>query len=103
MLHLSEDLYAGQEERCKTYLSKALGNGLDVTERSLTSTNGEQGNGLVDTAQRGDIDGLATDGTLGTDTGGVLTGTAVDNGVAENLERVLVGHDGDLKKYILDA
>lgn len=82
----------------RTYLSKALGDGLDVTERSLTSTNGEQSNGLVDTAQRGDIDSLATDGTLGTDTGGVLTGTAVDNGVTENLERVLVGHDGDLKK-----
>ena len=39
---------------------------------------------------------LATDGTLGTDTGGVLTGTAVDNGVNSDLERVLVGHDVDL-------
>lgn len=39
---------------------------------------------------------LATDGTLATDTGRVLTGTAVDNGVNGNLERVLVGHDVDL-------
>ena len=39
---------------------------------------------------------LATDGTLATDTGGVLTGTAVDNGVNGNLERVLVGHDVNL-------
>lgn len=40
---------------------------------------------------------LATDGTLATDTGGVLTGTAVDNGVDGDLERVLVGHDVDLR------
>jgi len=39
---------------------------------------------------------LAADGTLGTDTGGVLTGTAVNNGVNGDLERVLVGHDVDL-------
>jgi hypothetical protein len=39
---------------------------------------------------------LAADGTLGTDTGAVLTGTAVDDGVNGDLERVLVGHDVDL-------
>ena len=50
-----------------------------------TYTGGEESDGLVDPAERGDIDGLATDGTLGADTGGVLTGTSVDDGVNENL------------------
>lgn len=40
---------------------------------------------------------LAADGTGGTDTGGVLTGTAVDDGVDGNLDGVLVGHDVDLQ------
>jgi hypothetical protein len=96
-------------------LSKALSNALDVAERGLASTDGEQRDGLVHATERRHIDGwndvsiryqwkyrirsshtLATDGTLATDTGGVLTGTAVDNGVNGNLERVLVGHDVDL-------
>ena len=67
-------------------LSKALSNALDVAERGLTGTDGKEGDTLVDTAERGDIDGLATDGTLRTDTGGILTGTSVDDGVDENLE-----------------
>ena len=77
-------------------LSKALSNGLDVAESSLTGTDGEEGNGLVDTAEGRDIDGLATDGTGGTDTGGVFAGTAVDDGIDGDLDGVLVGHDVDL-------
>jgi hypothetical protein len=77
-------------------LSKALSNRLDVAESGLTGTDGQEGNGLVDTAEGRDIDGLATDGTGGTDTGGVFAGTAVDNGVNGNLDGVLVGHDVDL-------
>jgi hypothetical protein len=77
-------------------LSKALGNGLDVAESGLTGTDGEESDGLVDTAERGDIDGLATDGTGGTDTGGVFAGTAVDDGIDGDLDGVLVGHDVDL-------
>lgn len=80
------------------FFSETLGNGLDVSERGLTGTDGDQGNGLVDTSERGDIDGLATDGTGGTNSGAVFTGTAVGNGVDGNLERVLVGHDVNLKK-----
>lgn len=74
---------------------------------------------MVDTAQRGNVDGcktvelvsgiccsasekgrdhtLTTDGTSGTDTGGVLTRAAVDDGVDGNLDGVLVGHDVDLQ------
>lgn len=83
-------------------LSKALGNRLDVAESGLTGTDGQEGNGLVDTAEGRDIDGLATDGTGGTNTGGVLTGTAVDDGVDSDLDGVLVGHDVNLCVVVSD-
>ena len=78
-------------------LGEALGNGLDVAEGGLTGTDGQEGDGLVDAAEGRDIDGLATDGTGGTDTGGVFTGTAVDDGIDGDLDGVLVGHDVDLR------
>ena len=78
-------------------LGETLGNGLDVAESGLTGTDSQEGDGLVDAAEGRDIDGLATDGTGGTDTGGVFTGTAVDDGVNGDLEGVLVGHDVDLR------
>ncbi|GAO51171.1 hypothetical protein G7K_5282-t1 [Saitoella complicata NRRL Y-17804] len=84
-------------------LSQALSDGLDVAESSLTSTDGQEGDSLVDTAERGDIDGLATDGTSGTDTGGVLTGTTVDDSVDGDLEGVGIGQEvDDLNEMMLD-
>jgi len=83
-------------------LSKALSNGLDVSERSLTSTNGQESNSLVDSSKRRDIDGLSTDGTRRTNSGGVLTGTGVDDSINNNLERVLVGEEVDNLKGVLN-
>ena len=77
-------------------LSQALSDGLDVSESSLTGTDGKESDGLVDTAKWGDIDGLATDGTSGSDTGGVFTWTTVDDGIDGDLDWVLVGHDVNL-------
>jgi hypothetical protein len=51
---------------------------------------------LVDTAERRHIDCLATNSTSRTNTGAVLAGTTVDDGVDGNLDGVLVGHDVDL-------
>ena len=53
-----------------------------------TYAGGKEGDGLVDSSERRDINGLATDGSLRTDTGRVLTGTSVDNSVNENLINV---------------
>lgn len=78
-------------------LSEALGNRLDVAERGLTGTSGEEGDGLVDPSEGRHIDGLSSDGTSGTDSGRVFTGSAVDNGVNSDLDRVLVGHQVDLE------
>ena len=52
---------------------------------SNTYTSGQERDGLVNSAEGGNIDGLTTDGTLRTDTGGIFTGTSVDNGVNEDL------------------
>ena len=56
-----------------------------------TYADGEERDRLVYSAEGGDIDGLATDGTLRADTGGVFTGTSVDNGVNENLHSRSIG------------
>lgn len=78
-------------------LSQALSDGLDVAERGLAGTSGQEGDGLVDTAQRRNINGLPTDGSSAADTGAVFARAAVDNGVNGNLDGVLVGHEVDLK------
>lgn len=67
-----------------------------------TYTDGQEGDSLVDAAEGGDIDGLATDGTSGTDTGGIFTGTGVDDGINENLDGVLVGEKVDDLESVLD-
>jgi len=76
--------------------SQALSDALDVAERGLAGTDGEEGNGLVDAAEGRHIDGLTTDGTGRSDTGGVFAGSTVDDGVHGDLDGVLVGHDVDL-------
>lgn len=76
-------------------LSKALSNRLDVAEGGLAGTSGEEGDGLVDSAEGRNINGLSSDGTGGADSGRVFTGTAVDNGVNSDLDGVLVGHQVD--------
>jgi hypothetical protein len=77
-------------------LSKAFGNRLDISERCFTGTDCDESNGLVDTAQRGDIDGLSSDCSGGADTCAVFAGTAVDDGIDGDLDGVLVGHNVDL-------
>merc|ERR1711874_12135 len=83
-------------------ISKALSNGLDVPECGLTGASGQQVDGLVDTAKRGDIDGLATDHTGRTDTGSILTGTTVDDGIYGNLDGVGVREKVDDLESVLD-
>jgi hypothetical protein len=61
-------------------VSQALRNGLDVAEGGLAGAGGQQEDGLVHTAQGGDIHSLAADHTGGADTGGILTGTAAEQG-----------------------
>ena len=57
---------------------------------------------LVDTTERGDINGLTLDLTARADTGGVLTGRGVGDGVDKNLDGVAAGHEGDDLERVLD-
>jgi len=82
--------------RIDELLSQTLGHALDVAERRLPRADGQEGDGLVDAAQRGDVDGLATHGACAADTGAVFARAAVDDGVDGDLDGVLVGHDVDL-------
>lgn len=77
-------------------LGQALRDALDVAEGGLTGTDGDEGDSLVDSAERRDIDGLSADGTGAADSGAVFAGTAVDDGVDGDLNWVLVGEDVDL-------
>lgn len=52
-----------------------------------TYADGKERDGLVNSSEWRDIDSLATNGTLRTDTGGVLTRTSVDDSINKNLQR----------------
>jgi len=74
-------------------LSKTFGNALDISEGCFAGTDREKSDGLVDTAERGDIDGLSSDSTGATNACAVFARSAVDDGVNGDLNGVLVGHD----------
>ena len=82
--------------RIDQLLCQALRHALHIPEGRLPGSDRKKGDGLVDTAERGDIDGLTTDGTGGTNTCAVFAGSAVDDGIDRDLDGVLVGHDVDL-------
>jgi hypothetical protein len=57
---------------------------------------------LVDSAEGRDIDGLSTDDTTRSDTGGVFTAAGGADGVHEDLEGVLAGEEVDQFHGLLD-
>mmetsp|Transcript_1757 Transcript_1757/g.6322 ORF Transcript_1757/g.6322 Transcript_1757/m.6322 type:complete len:219 (-) Transcript_1757:398-1054(-) len=83
-------------------IGEALGDGLDVTEGSLAGAGGDQVDGLVHAAERRDIHSLATDHTGGANTGGILAGAGVDDGINADLDGVLVGEEVDDLERVLD-
>jgi hypothetical protein len=83
-------------------ISEALGDGLKVAERGVTSTLSHEVDSDVDTAEGRDITSLATDDTTVTDAGRVLTGTTLGDGISEDLERVLLGDKSDDLESLLD-
>lgn len=83
-------------------LGEALGNGLDVSEGSLSSSNGQERDSLVDSSERRHIDSLSSDSSRRTDSSRVFSGTTVDDGVDHNLQRVEVGEQVDDLQSVLD-
>jgi len=85
-------------------VSQALSDALHVTEGSLTGTSGDEGDAQVDATQGRHIDSLATHGTGISDTGGVFTGTSVDNSIDDGLDGVGISEQvDDLHGLLHDA
>lgn len=85
-------------------ISQTLGGGLDVSEGAVAGTLGDERDGLVDSSQGRNVNGLSSDNTARTDSGGILSGTSVLDGVDEDLNRVLVGQEvNDLEGLLDDA
>ena len=57
-------------------------------QRGGSYASGQEGDGLVDSSQWRDIDGLTTDGSLGTDAGGILARTSVNDSINQHLLRI---------------
>jgi len=57
---------------------------------------------LVNTAEWRNINSLTSDGTSRSDTGGIFTGTSVDDSIYNNLDWVLVGQEVDDVKSVLN-
>lgn len=74
-------------------IGQALSNSLDVSERRLSGTGGHQVDSLVHSAEGRHIHSLSSNNTGRADSGGVLTGTRVDDGIHVHLNGVLVGQD----------
>ena len=72
-------------------VSQTLGDRLDVPEGGISGPGTQQPDGLVHTSQRGHINGLTSHRTSTTDSGGVLTGSTVDDGIHQHLEGILEG------------
>jgi hypothetical protein len=83
-------------------ISEALSNRLQVAESGRAGTLGHQVDGRVDAAEGRDIDGLATDDTSRTDTGGILAGASLHDGIGDNLHGVLAGQEVDELESVLD-
>jgi hypothetical protein len=68
----------------------------------ITYSSADQVDGLVDTAERGHIDGLTSGSSSVTNTSGVLTRTTFDNGVNEYLQGVIASKQVDDLKGVLN-
>jgi len=84
-------------------IGEALGESLVGSESALSGALADQVDGLVDSSERRDIDGLSADGTTGTDSGGVLTSTTLDDGLEEDLKRVGAGEQVNDIKGLLEV
>jgi hypothetical protein len=85
------DTGAGALGGGKDFFSEDLAHALDVSESGLSGTAGDQVDGLVHSAEGGNVDSLSADDTTGTDSGRVFTSTTIGNSVDKDLEGVLTG------------
>lgn len=84
------------------FLGQALGDALDRPKGALASTNGDQVESEVDSAEWGHVDRLSADHTGGSNTSGVLARSGVLHSVDQHLDWVLTGHQVDEVEGVLD-
>jgi len=79
-------------------VSQVLGHWFVGSERGLSGTLGHKVDSLVDSSHWGHINSLSSNGTTGTDSCGVFSGSSLHDGFEQNLEWVLSsGEVNDLK------
>ena len=76
-------------------ISQNFSNGLLGPEGVLSHSLGDQVDGLVDSSEGRDVHSLLSDHTTSSDSGGVLSGTGLDNCVDKDLEGVSSGEEVD--------
>jgi hypothetical protein len=72
------------------------------SESGVSGTLAHKHNGLVHSSEWGDVNSLSSDGTSGSNSGRVLSGTSLSNSVEHDLEWVLSGKEMNDFKSLLE-
>jgi len=102
ILLLNRVRVGGSTSGINNLLSQNLGHGLEVAEASLACTSSNKVQGVVHTAERRHIDGLTTHDSSSTNTGAILPGSRVDDGIDQDLDGVLIGGKVDNLEAVHD-
>jgi len=85
-------------------IGEGLRHGLVASEGGLSGSLDDEVDSLVDSSEWGDINSLSSDGTTGTNSSGVLSGTTLNDGLEKDLEWVKSGEEvDDLKSLSEDS
>ena len=84
-------------------VGEALSNSLVGSEGLISGVLADEVDSLVDSSERRDVDSLSSHGTTGTDSSGVLTSTALGDGLEEDLKRVLISQQVDDLEGLLEV
>ena len=76
-------------------ISQSFRHGLVGSECALSGSLADQVDSLIDSSEWGDIDGLSSDGTTGTNSCGVFSGSTLNDGLEKYLKWVLAGEEVD--------
>lgn len=77
------------------FVSQTFGNGVHVLEGVFSGSSSDEEDGGVNSSEGGDVDGLLSDHTTGSDTGGVFSGAGVHDGSDEDVQGVSAGEEVD--------
>lgn len=76
-------------------ISESLSHALVASEARFSGSLAHQVDGLVHSSHWGHVHGLSSDGTAGTDSGGILSGSSLHDGFEEDFQWVLSGEEVD--------